>query len=298
MRILVTGASGRLGSYLLQELATGPHEVIAWTHTATGRQGGLELHRLDLADSAAVAAGIEAANPDIVIHAGSISSADAAHRDPAGCEAVIVNATRGIADWTARNNRHLIFTSTDLVFDGRKGWYREDDPATPILDYGRAKHLAEQAVLACPRGLVTRISLIYGPALGSRAGLFDRAMAGLRSGIPQTFFVDEYRTPIDYVTAARVLVRLAETPAKGLVHVGGRERVSRYELMHRCTAACGIDPSLVRPNVQADVPSSEPRPADVSLDSSRLLALVPGLARPGIEDGLLQCGGDGSSACS
>jgi dTDP-4-dehydrorhamnose reductase len=296
MRILVTGASGRLGSYLMDELRPAPHEVIAWSHTTSGRQGGLELHPLDLADSAAVAAGIEAANPDVVIHAGSISSADAAHRDPARCEAVIVSGTRCIADWTARKNRRLIFTSTDLVFDGRKGWYREDDPATPILDYGRAKRLAEEAVLACARGLVARIALVYGLAPGSRAGFFDRAMAGLRAGSPQTFFADEYRTPIDYVTAAHILVRLADTPATGLVHVGGRERLSRYELMRRSAAACGIDPSLVRPNLRADIPSSEPRPADVSLDGSRLQTLLPGLERPGIEDGLLQCGGGGSTA--
>ena len=98
------------------------------------------------------------------------------------------------------------------------------------------------------------------------------------------------------MTAARILAQLVESPATGLVHVGGRERVSRYELMRRSAAVCGIDPSLVRPNLRDDVPSTEPRPADVSLETSRLQDLLPDLERPGIEDGLLQCRGNAPPA--
>ena len=103
-------------------------------------------------------------------------------------------------------------------------------------------------------------------------------MACLRAGTPQTFFTDEFRTPIDYVTASRragAARRVTVRPE--LVHVGGRERLSRYDLMRRSAAVLGIDPSLVRPNLRADVPSTEARPADVSLDTSRLRALTPGL---------------------
>ena len=191
MRILVTGASGRLGSYVLESLRDGRIEVIGWSSATSRRHVGLTLHPVDLADSAAVLSAIHEANPDVVIHAGGISSADAAHRDPARCEAVIVNGTGRIALWTALNARRLIFTSTDLVYDGRKGWYREDDPATPIMDYGRAKRTAENAVLAAAGGLVARISLVYGPALAGRDGFFDRAIASLRAGHEQTFFTDD-----------------------------------------------------------------------------------------------------------
>jgi dTDP-4-dehydrorhamnose reductase len=70
--------------------------------------------------------------------------------------------------------------------------------------------------------------------------------------------------------------------------VAGTERVSRYALIRRAAAALGLDPSLVRANRQADVPLDEPRPADVSLDTSRLAALWPGLRRPTIEEALLR----------
>ncbi len=138
----------------------------------------------------------------------------------------------------------------------------------------------------CPGGLVARLSLLYGPSRSGREGFFDRTMAALRAGTPQAFFTDEYRTPLDYATAAEILVRLAESETRGMIHVGGPERLSRFELMSRAAAALGIDPTLVRPNRRADVPFAEPRPADVSLDSSRLNRLFPDLNCLQVENAL------------
>ena len=77
MQILVTGASGRLGNHLLANLADHGHEVVAWSGTTEGDRFGIPLRRLELADPLAVRAAIEAASPDVVIHAGAISSAEA-----------------------------------------------------------------------------------------------------------------------------------------------------------------------------------------------------------------------------
>jgi len=79
------------------------------------------------------------------------------------------------------------------------------------------------------------------------------------------------------------LIRLADNQAGGIVHVAGRERVSRYELMQRVARALGLDPDLVRANRQQDADLAEPRPADVSLETSLLDSLLPDLDRPSIE---------------
>ena len=129
-----------------------------------------------------------------------------------------------LAEWAAARDRRLVYTSTDLVFDGTKSWNREDDPARPILAYGRTKHEAESQVLAASRGLVVRLSLLYGPSPSGRPGFFDLAIDALRRGEPRAFFEDEFRTPLDYRTAAEVLALLAESDAVGILHVGGRER--------------------------------------------------------------------------
>src|SRR5262249_8164678 len=126
----------------------------------------------------------------------------------------------------------------------------------------------------------------YGPSRSGRAGYFDRAITALRRGLPQDAFDDEFRTPIDFTTAAEAIVRLAETNTSGLIHVGGPERLSRFDLLCRAARALELDPLLVRANHQRDVALSEVRPADVSLDSSRLRRLLPELEIRSVEDAL------------
>jgi len=284
MRILVTGASGQLGSYLASELCRGGRfEPVLWSRGTTGSRSGCELRPVDLADGLAQTSALEEANPDVVIHTAAISSADQVRTAPEHAWAVNVEATRRLAAWCGDRGRRLIFTSTDLVFDGARGWYREDEVPNPVLAYGRTKVAAEPLVLQVPGGLVARISLLYGPSRAGRASFFDTALASLATGQPQAFFEDEFRTPLDYATAARFLIRMVETQAGGIIHVAGRERVSRYELMQRAARALGLDPGLVRANRQQDANRAEPRPADVSLDTSRLASLLPDLDRPSIE---------------
>jgi dTDP-4-dehydrorhamnose reductase len=287
MRILVTGASGRLGSALIDRL-TGErrHEIVAWSGTTRGRSVGIPLLPVDLCHAPAILESLEAADPDAVIHAGAVSSADAVYRGRTRARAVNVEATRFLAAWAASRGRRLVFTSTDLVFDGSKSWYREDDPARPILAYGRTKSEAERFVLVVPGGLVARLSLLFGSTPSGRLGFIDLAIDALRRGEPRPFFEDEFRTPLDYRTAADILVRLVESEAVGIVHVGGPERLSRFELMRRAALAAGVDPHLVRSGRQADAILPEPRPADVSLDTSRLAALLPAIVRPSVEAAL------------
>jgi dTDP-4-dehydrorhamnose reductase len=286
MRIVVTGASGQLGTYLVDRLSGGPHELIAWSGRAQPARGQRRTEPVDLTDSLAVAAALDLADPEVVIHLAAISSTETARREPKLAQAVNVEGTRRLAEWAARHDRRLVYTSTDLVFDGSRSWNGEDDPALPILQYGQTKRDAEPAVLATPRGLVARLSLLFGPSRSETAGYFDRAIATMRAGTPQSFFIDEFRTPLDFITASRILVRLALSESTGLLHVGGRERLSRFDLMRRAAAVLGVDPRFVRADRRADALSAETRPADVSLDTSRLVRLFPDFEFPGVEDAL------------
>jgi len=282
MRVVLTGASGQLGPYLRERLATAGHRVVAWGGRTGGVRDAATPTRVDLTDPAATAEALEAADPEVVLHAAAISTAEGVRQDPERGRAVNVEATARLAAWCARRGRRLVFTSTDLVFDGSTPWNREDSPAEPVLAYGRTKREAEPFVTDAG-GLVARLSLLYGPSRSAAASFFDRTFEDLRKRLPQTFFEDEYRTPLDFRTAADALVRLAESGASGVVHVGGRERLSRYDLARRAAAALGFDPALILANRQRDATFPEPRPADVSLDTTRLAALLPGLDRPPVE---------------
>ena len=286
MRVLLTGASGQLGAYLLDALVARGHEVRAWTGVTEGIRGDLALRPVDLTNADATVRQLAADDPEVVIHAAALSAADAVRRDPERGHALNVSATERLAHWCRARGRRLIFTSTDLVFDGSRPWWRESDLPCAILEYGRTKQAAEPAVLAVPSGLVARLSLLYGRSKCGRPGFFDRARAAMRAGQPQTFFADEYRTPLDYVTAADILARLAASSVTGVLHIAGRERLSRFELMRRAAVALGLDPELVLGNRRDDVALAEPRPADVSLDSTRLNEMFPDGKWPTIEQAL------------
>jgi dTDP-4-dehydrorhamnose reductase len=286
MRVVVTGASGQLGSYVVERLVAAGHEVAAWSGRDRGERSGVPLVPVELTDESAVDHALRQADPAAVIHAAAMSTIDEVGRAPARAREVNVLATARLAGWCALAARKLVYTSTDLVFDGSRGPYREGDPAVPVMKYGRTKLSGEEEARKAPGVVVARLSLMYGPAQGGRVSYFDRTVAALRRGEPQTFFEDEFRTPLDYPTAADILVRLAESQFAGLIHVGGPEHLSRYDLARRIASALGFDPDLIRANRQSDVTFPEPRPADVSLDTSSLAALFPDLRRPSVEQAL------------
>lgn len=283
MRVVLTGASGQFGSYVAERLAAAGHAVVAWSGTAGGVRGGVALRPVDLTDAAATERVLAEADPEAVVHAAALSTAAGVFRAPERARAINVEATARLAAWCARRGRRLVYTSTDLVFDGTRPWNREGDPARPVLAYARTKLEAEPPVLAAPGGLVVRLSLLFGPSRSGNPSYLDQTIAALRRGESAWFFEDEFRTPLDLATAAGALVRLLESGATGLVHLAGRERLSRFEFARRAAVALGLDPALVRANRQRDVPTPEPRPADVSLDTSRLAALLPDLERPTAE---------------
>jgi dTDP-4-dehydrorhamnose reductase len=284
MRVVVTGASGQIGAYLRDALAKADWDVVPWSGGSRGDWGSTCLEPVDLTDEAAVDRALAQADPAVILHAAAMSAADQVFKDPGRGRAVNVDATRRLASWCREKGRRIVFTSTDMVFDGARSWYAEDDDPNPILEYGRTKRGAEAEILRTPGGAVARLSLLYGPTQCGRDGFYDRAVAALRERREQSFFRDEYRTPLDYRTAAEALVALAGSDFEGVLHVGGRERLSRFEFMSRVVRALDLDGSLVGSNSRVEAVFAEPRPADLSLDTTRLASLFPHLDRPPIEE--------------
>jgi dTDP-4-dehydrorhamnose reductase len=287
MRLLITGAGGLLGAYLLRETANRAN-VVAWGGLRGGEQFGIPLRPIDLTDAAAVTSALRSARPDVVLHAAALARVADCWRDAERARRVNADATQTLARLAADAGARLVLVSTDLVFDGENAPYRESDAASPVSVYGRTKRAAEEAVLSVPRSAVVRVSLLYGPSLHGRPSFFDEQAAALRAGRPVTLFRDEWRTPLDLVTAARALVNIAESDFNGLLHVGGPERLSRLEMGLRLAKFLGIDPSPIVATDRAAAPAPEPRPRDVALDSSRWRVAFPGVPWPAGEEALRQ----------
>jgi len=187
-----------------------------------------------------------------------------------GVDAVIHTAYRqGEAEWevnvdgsaavaAAAATRRLVHVSSDVVFDGARGHYREDDEPAPVNSYGRSKAEAERRVAALsPDATIARTSLIYG---GAEPGPQERlARENVR------FFVDEIRSPVQVGDLAEALLDLVEVEHAGPLHLGGADDVSRFDF----AVLLGADESqLERAHTTAD------RAPDVSLDSSRAAGLL------------------------
>jgi dTDP-4-dehydrorhamnose reductase len=287
-RVLITGASGQLGGYLLRELAAQGIPAAAWSHTREGRLFGVPLQLVDLANPDAIALAFHGANPSTVIHAAAVATVADCARDPARAETVNVRGSATLAELADRARVRLVLVSTDLVFDGEHAPYREGDDPAPLSAYGRSKAAAERAVLALPRHAAVRLSLLFGPSLSGRPAFFDNQIAALRAGRPVRLFHDEWRTPLALPAAAQALVALARSSFTGLLHLGGPERLSRLEMGQRLAAGLGLSPATIVPASRTDQPGPEPRPRDTSLDSSRWRGLFPGLPWPTFADALRQ----------
>jgi dTDP-4-dehydrorhamnose reductase len=285
-RVLVTGASGLLGSYLLHELPHRGWSVTAWSGTRTGSFQGVPWQPVDLGDPDQVAAAFRAVRPEAVIHAGAMASVADCLRNPERAAEVNTCGSARLAELAAEAGARMLLVSTDLVFDGERGAYREADVPQPLSVYGRTKAAAEMAVLAHPGSVVIRVSLLYGPSLTERPSFFDQLVTGLRTGRPPRLFADEWRTPLSLATAARALAGILDSDFVGLLHLGGPDRLSRLEMGQRLAAYLAVDPMTIPAAQRNSMPAAEPRPRDTSLDSSEWRRLFPGEPWPTWEEAL------------
>lgn len=269
--LLLTGSTGFLGLRLAPGLA-GPWRVVGASRTASG-PGSIAM---DLADPASIERAFEAARPAAVVHSGAIASPDACERDPDLARRVNAEATKTLATLCGRSGARLVLISTDLVFDGEKGRYDEDDAPNPLSVYGRVKLEAEEHALSrAPGAVVVRICAAYGRLLGGRPCFADEIVAALSRGEPIGAFTDQWRSPTAADFLADVLLRILNAPdLSGVFHWGGAERASRFEAAIALCRAFGCDEKLVRPSRMNDRKVLAPRPRDSSLDSSRLSAAL------------------------
>lgn len=271
-RLLITGASGFLGWHLCRA-AQATWQVEGTYHRHTPSLPGVTLHHLDLTNASLVKPWLESLAPNAVIHTAALSQPNRCEQEPEHSYAMNVEATRTLATFCAQHQIPFVFTSTDQVFNGQAAPYSETAIPTPINRYGQHKAEAEALIQALhPTAAICRIPLLYGPASPTAECFLQGFLRTLEAGQPLHLFTDEFRTPA-YVEDAADGLLLALENATGLLHLGGPERLSRYDFGRRMAEVFGLDQGLLLPSKQAEVTMAAPRPADVSSNSQKAFAL-------------------------
>ena len=271
MKVVVTGASGFLGSYVMAELGRREHTALGWSHGPA--QGCLAI---DLTQQDLVEAALTSTRPDAVIHLAAVSDIGTCKKDPDLARKMNASVAGELARLASRHSLRLVHVSTEVVFDGSDEKLREEDKPRPQHIYGESKLQGEKKVAeGYKEAAIVRPSLCTGAAPPGRRSSTSWLLHELRKGQQPRMFTDEIRSPVASSDVARALVDLVEIPeVSGLVHCGGNEALTRYELACREAEAAGVDSSNVLPTTREELGFASERPAKLVLDSSRLIGIL------------------------
>ena len=255
-RILVTGASGMLGSDLVPVLEVAGHEVFARPRAD-----------LDIASETDVARAFREIQPHIVVNCAAFTRVDDCESDPLAME-VNARAVDRLADHCLRHAAQLVQISTDYVFDGAKREpYSEEDAPNPISAYGRGKRLGEVAALRLPSGLVVRSSWLFG--LGGWnfiEAILKQVEAGRRT---LTVVNDQTGRPTAASDLSDAILALIEGGAIGTYHFANRGEVTRFDFAREILALSGHADVNVEPAGSDALARPARRPPYSVLDVSR-----------------------------
>jgi dTDP-4-dehydrorhamnose reductase len=167
--------------------------------------------------------------PGLIVHCAGVCDVETCEASPDFAYSVNVDGTAILVDHAPADAR-LVYVSSDHVFSGDGGPYREDSPTDPVSVYGKTRVAAEQLVLRRPNALVVRAGLWIGPSASGRHGHLDWLRYRTRAGLPMTVVADELRAAVWAEDAARRVWDLARSPVTGLRHVTATRVVARPEL--------------------------------------------------------------------
>ena len=251
MKVLITGANGFLGHYLVSLLLQKGYEVIA-TGKGNNRLPFSNSEKfvyteMDFTNPFVVNDIFDTHKPEIVVHAGAVSKPDACELNREEALRINTEGTVTMLSNAAKHKCFFIFISTDFVFDGEAGMYTEVDSPNPVNFYGKTKLEAEEAVKRYNLDwAIVRTVLVYGKAMAGRSNILTIVKEKLEKGEAYSVVDDQVRTPTYVEDLAAGIIAIMEKRACGIYHLSGINILTPYEMACKTADFLGLDKSLIK----------------------------------------------------
>ena len=273
-RLLVTGASGLLGANLALLAQKLGYEVLGWTNSRPLVNAPFTTRAVDFGNPQDLARAFQAAEPDALINCAAQANVDAAEKQPERAYRVNAEAAGELAQIARAANVPMIHISTDAVFDGITGNYKETDSPNPLNTYAQSKLAGEHAVAqANPEAAIARV-VFYGWSLTGTRSLAEFFYNNLTVGKPVNGFTDMFFSPLYAAHLAEALLEMLQKRLSGIYHVYAPESLSKYDFGVRLAQEFGLDASLIRPISALDSDLPTRRSLNLSMNTDKLQAAL------------------------
>ncbi|HTY12224.1 MAG TPA: dTDP-4-dehydrorhamnose reductase [Bacteroidota bacterium] len=272
-RVLICGSNGLLGQRLALKLGyETEYEVLNTSHH---RQFVLDRHlfdytQLDITNKGDVKSLVSSFRPDIIVNAAAMTNVDACETQRELAWKVNVVGVENLVEIARRINSLLIHISTDYVFDGKNGPYKETDRVNPINYYGKTKQAGENVILAAGiPAAILRTIVVYGTGINIKNNFALWVINSLREGKNIRCVDDQIANPTHVGDLASGVVKVIERDRPGLYHIGGANAVSRNEFAVKAAEIFGLNPALIQKVKSVELNQIAQRPLVTSLVTAK-----------------------------
>ncbi|PQJ69597.1 SDR family oxidoreductase [Polaribacter butkevichii] len=273
-KVVITGSNGLLGqsllSLLLKEKET--YQVFGFSR-GENRSGRTDFSyvSIDITEEDQLKKALLEIQPDFIINTAAMTQVDDCENQKEACDLLNITVVKWLSEVSEKLNAHLIHISTDFIFDGIKGNYKETDTPNPLSYYGLSKLKSEELLLKTKIDYtVLRTILVYGKVFDmSRSNIVLWVKSMLEQGKEITIVDDQFRTPT-YVGDLALACKLSmDKKATGIFNISSNQLLSVYEIAQEIADTFNLDKNLIKPISTSTLNQTAPRPAKTGFDLSK-----------------------------
>lgn len=279
IKVVITGSNGLLGQSLLNVLLKEKNNYDVYGFSKGVNRSGrndFQYFSIDITNQNQLTKELLKIKPDYIVNTAAMTQVDACENDTVKCDTLNVNVVQWLAAICQELSAHLVHLSTDFIFDGKKGWYKETDVPNPLSYYGFSKLKSEQILEKSNTNYtILRTSLVYGKVFDmSRSNIVLWVKESLENKREITIVDDQFRAPT-YVEDLALACKISmDKNATGIFNIASSKLLSIYEIAMEIAEVFDLDNSYIKPIASSILNQTANRPAKTGFDLSKTNSIL------------------------